>query len=51
MEILSESSYNDFLKHINNNTPYEEIHEFFEEAIVHETNFSDDFIENINLNV
>lgn len=41
MEILSESSYNDFLKHINDDMPYEEIHEFFEKAIVHETNFSD----------
>ena len=41
MKILSESSYHDFLKQFNNDMPYEEIHEFFEEAIVHETNFSD----------
>lgn len=51
IEILSESSYHDFLKQFNNDMPYEEIHEFFENAIIHETNFSDNFIENFDLKV
>ena len=40
LEILSETSYQKFLNQLNNNLSYEEIEEFFDEAIIYDTSFS-----------
>ena len=40
LEILSETSYQKFLNQLNNNLSYEEIEEFFDEAVIYDTNFA-----------
>lgn len=40
LEILSETSYREFLNQLNNNLSYEEIEEFFDEAVIYDTNFA-----------
>ena len=40
LEILSETSYQEFLNKINNNSSFEEINEFFESAVIYDTSFS-----------
>lgn len=40
LEILSETSYQEFLNKINDNTSFEEINEFFESAVIYDTSFS-----------
>lgn len=40
LEILSETSYQNFLNQLDGNTSFEEIEEFFDGAVIHETNFA-----------
>ena len=40
LEILSETSYQEFLNKINDNTSFEEISEFFKSAVIYDTSFS-----------
>lgn len=41
LEILSETSYQKFLSQINyDNMPFEEINEFFDEAVIYDTSFA-----------
>lgn len=40
LEILSETSYQEFLNKINDETSFEEINEFFESAVIYDTSFS-----------
>lgn len=40
LEILSETSYQKFLNQLNNNLSYEEIEEFFDEAVIYDTSFA-----------
>lgn len=41
LEILSETSYQKFLSQINyDNMPFEEINEFFDEAVIYDTDFA-----------
>ena len=40
LEILSETSYQKFLNQLNNNLSYEEIEEFFDEAVIYDTSFT-----------
>ena len=40
LEILSETSYQNFLNQLNNNLSYEEIEEFFNNAVIYDTSFS-----------
>lgn len=40
LEILSETSYQKFLNQLNNNLSYEEIEEFFDDAVIYDTSFS-----------
>lgn len=40
LEILSETSYQNFLNQLNNNLSYEEIEEFFNNAVIYNTSFS-----------
>lgn len=40
LEILSETSYREFLNQLNNNLSYEEIEEFFDEAVIYDTSFA-----------
>lgn len=40
LEILSETSYQKFLNQLHGNTSFEEIEEFFDEAVIYDTSFS-----------
>ena len=40
LEILSETSYQKFINRIDDNTSFEEIKEFFDEAVIYDTSFS-----------
>lgn len=40
LEILSETSYQKFLNQLDGNTSFEEIEEFFDEAVIYDTNFA-----------
>lgn len=40
LEILSETSYQNFLNQLHGNTSFEEIEEFFDEAVIYDTNFA-----------
>lgn len=40
LEILSETSYQNFLNQLDDDTSFEEIDEFFDEAVIYDTSFS-----------
>lgn len=40
LEILSETSYQKFLNQLHGNTSFEEINEFFDEAVIYDTSFA-----------
>lgn len=40
LEILSETSYREFLNQLHGNTSFEEIEEFFDEAVIYDTDFA-----------
>lgn len=40
LEILSETSYQNFLNQLDDDTSFEEINEFFDEAVIYDTSFS-----------
>lgn len=40
LEILSETSYQNFLDQFDDDTSFEEIDEFFDEAVIYDTNFA-----------
>lgn len=40
LEILSETSYQNFLNQLNNNLSYKEIEKFFNKAVIYDTSFS-----------
>lgn len=40
LEILSETSYRKFLNQLHGNRSFEEIEEFFDEAVIYDTNFA-----------
>lgn len=40
LEILSETSYQKFLNQLHGNSSFEEINEFFDEAVIYDTNFA-----------
>lgn len=40
LEILSETSYREFLNQLHGNSSFEEIEEFFDEAVIYDTDFA-----------
>lgn len=40
LEILSETSYQNFLNQLHGNSSFEEIEEFFDEAVIYDTDFA-----------
>lgn len=40
LEILSETSYRKFLNQLHGNSSFEEIEEFFDEAVIYDTDFA-----------